>query len=725
MPTKNFVSDFGGVGDGQRQTVNITVSSGSPTLTVDTAIFVSGDVGKAISVWNGSNSKNVATISGFTSSTVVTLNSNFSWSATASSSDVLWGTDNTSAFTGASGSWRAYAITQTNPADIPILQIPDGNYCANIGGFNPLHEGVLNSVTVSGLSGTAANCKLMQLGGGEFRFGSNIAIAQHGLVNVGGNSARLQTTTAGASTAALVDPTTYGSRIVVGRSCLIAAFDMQSLNEKDYGYPPNSFFFEWNVISGYNSGTGVVTFENPLTQVYKSTYPRWGLLDTDFGSGGTQGSDQGGPATIWVAPDGYNNTVTMENMTIDSPHNQSAIHRRHWVGNNLIMNGPGMYPTQNDTVTLNNCVYPQQLEIDKMTNQVTWNNCTIRKLQQQSASPNKMTINGGTIDSLETCKFTECNNVAFTNEASIIFGVSAYGRTDRVILNGCSGINILQKGGAGTDDLGGNTSAFYTFDSGVLKALKTSNDGTSGRQNITRLFVPGTWIRFDDKYIDQIDDVYEDGTYCYIRFKNTTDWPFTPVIIMRAHPCPDLTVTGCTGTAVNLDDFQLAPNRSPAYSYSKRTYVGGPSSATVISPANSPTLLGRFVSEKINVTTAYTGAGSLSLSDSQFLNRTYVKRSDWTTSATFGSSVNAKITGERVIRAATTATGAQTSDSLENMTTPGEVNFTGTAASGVIWSANVTNGETPTITVEYIMDHGIPSAVPTAVAPLRLRLRAA
>lgn len=725
MPTKNFVTDYGGVGDGQRATLTVTVGAGTGNLSVGvgTGSFISGDIGKAIAIHYGS-SHYIGTITARSSADAITISPTIAGGIAGISSDVLWGTDNTAAFTGASGSWRAYAITQTNPADIPILQIPDGNYCANLGPFNSMHEGVLNSVTVSGLSGTAANCKLMQIGSAEFRFGSNIAIAQHGLVNAGGNSARLQTTTSGASTASLVDPTTYGSRIIVGRSCLIAAFDMQSLNEKDYGYPPNSFFFEWNVITGYNSGTGLVTFENPLSQVYKSTYPRWGLLDTDFGAGGTQGSDQGGPATIWVAPDGYNNTVTLENMTVDNPFFQSAVHRRHWVGNNLIMTGPGIYPTQNDTVVLNNCVYPQQLEIDKMTNQVTWNNCTIRKLQQQSASPNKMTINGGAIDILETCKFTECNNVAFTNEGTIILGVSAYGRNDRVILNSCSGIKIIQKGGAGTDDLGGNTSAFYTFDAGVLKALKTSNDGTSGRQNITRLFAPGTWIRFDDKYIDQVDDVYEDGTYCYIRFKNTTDWPFTPVIIMRAHPCPDLTVTGCTGTAFNLDDFQLAPNRSPAYSYSKRTYVAGPSSGTVINPSNSPTLLGKFVSEKINVTTAYVGAGSLSLSDSQFLNRTYIKRSDWTTSATFGSSVNAKIAGERVIRAATTPTGAQTSDNLEDMTTPGEVNFIGGAASGVIWSANVSNGETPTVTVEYIMDQGIPPAVPIAVAPLRLRLRA-
>lgn len=735
MPIKNLVSDFGGVGDGQRSTLLATITSGTGALSVGagTGSFVSGDIGKAIAIWSGSNYY-FGAITARSSADAITISPNITFALAAASSDILWGTDNTNAFTGVSG-WRAYAITQTNPADIPILQIPDGNYCYQASAS--LHEGVFNDVKVTGLSGVAANCILMQLQNSEMRFGSNIAIGQKGLFNTGGNSVRLQTASSGSGTVTLSNPTgldasgsTYGSRIVVGRACLIAAYDMQGLYHSDFGYPPNSYFYEWNTISGYNSGTGVVTLQTPLTQAYKSTYPQWGNDNT------SSAADQGGPATLWVAPDGYDTTVTLENFTVDSPHNQSALHRRRWIANNLVMNGPGLYPTQNDVVTLNSCVYPQILEIDKMVGQVTWNSCTIRALQQQSASPNRMIVNGGTIQSLETAKYTEVNNAAFTSTADITLGVGGYGRTSRVVLNGCTGIATINRGGASTTDLfgssgpgsQGNASDFYDFSTGVLRFLKTNNDGkggvvgNSGQQNPTRLLVPGTWIFFDDKYLDQVQDVYEDGTYCYIRFNNTTAWPFTPVGRLSAHPCPDLTLTGCTGTADNLGDLQLAGSRKPAFSYSFRTYVGGPSSATVT--PNNPKLLGRFVSETLTVTTPYVAAGTLSFNDSQFLNRNYAKRSDYSTSATFGSTINMKASGARVIRAATTATGAQTNDSLEDMTAPGEVNFLGNAAAGVVWSANVSNGETPTITVEYVMDQGIPPAVPTAVAPLRLRLRA-
>jgi hypothetical protein len=111
--------------------------------------------------------------------------------------------------------------------------------------------------------------------------------------------------------------------------------------------------------------------------------------------------------------------------------------------------------------------------------------------------------------------------------------------------------------------------------------------------------------------------------------------------------------------------------------------------------------------------------------DAQFKNRPYYTPSNLTSAATdFGSSVNAKISGTRVIRAATTPTGTQASDDLEDLTAEGEVIFVGTSNSYPVWSANVTNGETPTVTIEYIMDQGIPPAIPTAVVPLRLRLRA-
>jgi hypothetical protein len=719
MPTKNFVSDFGGVGDGQRSTLIATITSGTGALSVVSGSFVTGDVGKAIAIWSGNNYY-FGAISARSSANAITITPNITFSLASASSDILWGTDNTNAFTGVSGSWRAYAQTQTNPVDIPILQIPDGSYAFRSDTFagGAMHYNVLNSVKVSGLSGTAANCKLMQFNNSEMRFGTDPAIvANAGLNNAGGNSARLQTAASGATSVLLVDPTAYGARIVVGRVCLIAAYDMQGLYESFFGYPPNSFFFEWNVITAYNSGTGQVTLQNPLTQAYKSTYPRWGTENTIFGS------DQGGPATIWVAPDGYNNTVTLENMTIDSPHNQCATHMRNQTLNNLIMSGPGLYPTQNDIVEINNCVYPQSLEIDKMVNQVTWNNSTINILQQQSASPNRMILNGGTINQLETAKYTEANNVAFGGSGIIICGVSAYGRTDRIVLNGCTDITAFQRGGASTSDLGGssgpgsvqNASDYYVFVSGVLKFLKSSNDsaGGQGQQNITRLFVPGTWITFDDKYIDRISDVYEDGTYCYVQFANTTNWPFTPVARLFAHSCPDFTMRNCTGTAPELEDWNQATARIPLYSYSKRAYTADGTGTTVKA---RPSVIGRLVTVKLNVTTP----ASVTFHESQFDNWPMLK-ADYST-YTFPPTIACVNGGLRTINGISTASGAQGSDSIPDLTSVGQVWSPGASFSGPIFSAN---GSNAVITVEFTMDQGIPPAVPVAVAPLRLRLRAA
>lgn len=727
MPTKNLVSDFGGVGDAQRVTVNITVASGLPTLTVGTGIFVSGDATKTISIWDGSNFK-TATISSFTSSTVVTLNSNFTWNSTASSADVLWGTDNTNALIGVSGSWRAYAITQTNTSDIPILQVPDGNYAYHADPSQGLSVGVLNSTKITGLSGVAANCKLMQFDNSEMRFGTNPAIVPNRGYNTtvsGANSVRLQTASGGATTSTVVnfgttaaDGSTFGSRVVVGRVCLLAAYDMQGTYESFFGYPPNSFFFEWNVITAYNAGTGLVTFQNPLTQGYSSLYPRWGVEDTQFGS------DQGGPFTMWVAPDGYNNTVTLENMTIDSPHNQCATHMRYQVLNNLVMNGPGLYPTQNDVVTISNSVYPQSLEIDKMTNEVIWNNCTLNIIQQQSASPNKMTFNGGTINHMECCKYTTANGVTFTGVGRIICGVSGYGRCNRIELNNCTGISILQQGGGSTDDLNGtsgtgsqaNASDYYTFVGGVIRILKSDNknpvpgSGNFGQQNLTRLFPPGGWINFDQKYFDQVEDVYEDGTYAYVKFKNTTDWPFTPVLRMGAHSCPDFSMTNCTGTAPELEDWNQALKRIPLYSYSKRTYTADGTGTTVKA---IPYMLGKLITAKYNVTTP----GSVTFHQSQFDNW-FTNKTDYT-SYTYSPTIACINGGLRTVRGGTTATGAQGSDSIPDLTSVGQIWMRGGSSSGPQFSAN---GSNAVITVEINTDQGIPPIV-TAMMPLFGRLR--
>ena len=746
MATRNLVTDFGAVGDAQRQTVNITVTSSSPTLTIvgATPFDPLTVAGKMISIWNGSSFKNgTVQASPSPTSSTVTLDSNIGFTVTNSSSDILWGTDNTNAFTGTTGSYRAWARTQTNPADPPQLLIPDGNfaYRSQTGVGQALNVGVLNNSKITGISGVAANCRIMQFSNGEMRFGYDVPIvANRGLqantAGIAGNSVRLNTVASGSNTVTLSNPAgtdlggaTYGNRIVVGRVCLIAAFDMQCTNEGEFGYPPNSYFFEWNLITAYNPGTGVVTLERPTAQEYKSTYPRWSKETTVFSA------DQGGPATLWVAPDGYNNTVTLENIMIDSPHNQCSCHARYWVANNIDMNGgPGLYPTQADVVEINDSVYSAGLEIDKMTNQVTWNNCTINALAQQSASPNRMIVNGGTIQQLGTAKYTEANNVAFTGLAKVNIGVTAYGRSERLVLNNCTGIATFQRNTATSDDLDGtviktNASDFFSFVGGVIKFLKTDNDsaGGTGQQNLTRYFVPGTWVLFDDKYIDQVIDVYEDGTYCYVQFANTTDWPFTPVARVTVHPCPDVTIRNCTGTAPELEDYNNAPARLPWMAYSRRTIVAGATAATALPSSARPNLIGKLSAIKLTVTSLFTGASALTFKQMQFDNGRYLRTSDYSSFNNLGNTINMKtgLNQTRVVANQAAGSNAQTGDTLFNFSTlGGDAWFYQNSLSSPVFSANVTNGDTPTVVVEWIMDQGIPPPVPTAVAPLRLRLRA-
>ena len=69
-----------------------------------------------------------------------------------------------------------------------------------------------------------------------------------------------------------------------------------------------------------------------------------------------------------------------------------------------------------------------------------------------------------------------------------------------------------------------------------------------------------------------------------------------------------------------------------------------------------------------------------------------------------GATINMKMAGVRTMTNASLPTGGV--DTLFNFATTGSVWFFGSGSSP-IFSANVTNGDTPTVTVEWIMDQGI------------------
>lgn len=706
MPTTDLVADYGAVGDGQHASVTGSLSSGaSPVLTPATPVFSSGDVGKAIVVYGPGfaypSSGSVITISSYNAGTgAVTLTGTNSTLRSSVAMEIIWGTDNTTAFM----AYRTWA--QGLGSDQAHLTIPDGHYCANIGPLSPLNLGVKNSL-ITGASGNAANCIISKCYSAEMRLGGDVSIVQNrGLTHASATMARLNSTTAGATTATLVDKVGYGSRITIGADCIIHGYDTQSVGSGSFGYPPNPYFYEVNKITDYADGT--ITLQNPLAYAYMSDWPVW--------STSSSVTDQGGAATIYVLTD-YDRTVEIRDITLLSPSEQIACHGREVILRNVIMPGYGVYPTMNANYEAHDCEFVVQLEVDKIVGAATFNNCTGGILKVQSSSPNTLTVTSGEWRQITgSAKNLIVDGLTLTgaggSDKQILLGLG-YGRTSSASLRNIVGLNNLADSGSANPGIhNGGFSSTMPMTDGVFSFLYSENDGFGGQQNPGANLVPGTWLSLDDKLYIQIQRVWGDGTTIYHQTNLTGDWPFS-FTNARAHPCPDFTMSNCTGADAQLEDYNQAPPRIPYRSYSKRTYTDdatGTTAKTVVP------VIGRLQTAKFTVTPT----GSVTFNASAFGNN-IVYKGDYTT-AVFAPTINMAHAGTRTMTGNSATAGAQTGDTFPDLTSLGHIWFRGNPFNGPVFSTNNTNA---VIVVEYIMDHGIPPVVPTAVVPLRLRLRAA
>jgi hypothetical protein len=189
-------------------------------------------------------------------------------------------------------------------------------------------------------------------------------------------------------------------------------------------------------------------------------------------------------------------------------------------------------------------------------------------------------------------------------------------------------------------------------------------------------------------------------------------------------PARSVYFENCTGTDEVLDLCQAGARNKPLWSYTNRTYTGT-NAGDVIK------MLGNLVSIKINVIRAYSGVqGTLTAGLNTNNN---VKGVQSGSLITFGPRVNLKIIGERVWTIGST-TGLQSGDTLSRNGS----NVPGATITAPIWMSGIRfgpalsatiSGEDPSVwpeyTVEIITDQGIPAETPTAIVPLRWRLRAA
>lgn len=181
----------------------------------------------------------------------------------------------------------------------------------------------------------------------------------------------ISSTTQGATTVTCLTPAN-AAKYLVGASVMIACLDVQYA-----GFPPNLYRFEFRKVTAFNSGTGVVTLDQPLQLVHLSTFPD-----------GTPGNNAAGAARIWQLDIDYSSLFSYlplpipwdierytEGLTILNPSNAGATV-------DMSINGKSQYfkncnlnahsPSVAGRVIFENCTDPLLSEPDKLVKSILY-----------------------------------------------------------------------------------------------------------------------------------------------------------------------------------------------------------------------------------------------------------------------------------------------------------------------------------------------------------------
>lgn len=569
-------------------------------------------------------------------------------------------------------------ITVTVPAHVY-------NFSGNISLFPGVLGGITTVVNATGATFKAAS-------GGTFFLSNQVAIRDDST-----HSARVATANAGDTSITLLTPS-QNSRFSVNQWIAVAGLNLQP-----GGSPPNPAFFEFRKITAINAGSGLISFSPPLLQQYLSTWP-------DYGGAAP---DSGGPATIYALPPSWDNDITFNGLIVNQPE-QTYVKCRKVTFNNGSSVGSGnkgVVPTVSQSMTFNS--FDQtgvQIEVDKFVDELIYSGGQASLLQFQSMScantcaltnftvgtisgtPRNLTINSGAVPSLQ-------------------FGATGYGRTDAVTVNN-SVISAISTVSANVQDV---VAAGYTMAAGVIRWAKSNGP--------IAWAVPGTHIFFRGSNANsnnggRIISVTDDGTDTIITTTMAGGFPSVPLqnstrLDLVVHPCPVWNGSGNSGCTDIVDLNNSGAQGRPLFSYSKRTYTG----SDLAPGASGPNLWGRIRAANIAVSQASTRSGALSV---KLFGQFQAGALDPDNSATLWSpSLNVKAAATRSYVYGSGWSNAQSGDSLSD---PGNLWFAG--AQNPYASADISGeagGTWPIMEIEVRTDQGL---LPTAVAPLRLRLHA-
>jgi hypothetical protein len=438
----------------------------------------------------------------------------------------------------------------------------------------------------------------------------------------------------GRTLAQIVDSFTVGSIVCTSE------YDLQTI-----GYPPNNYYFQYNTVVAKDTVAGTITLSTPLERAYSDETPEYNPGDASYKF------DQGGPATLWMMYDYHDYTGTYENIQVLGGGVTASGGNSVLVKNCKFTNFP---PSSSQNIQFDDCIFTLETELDKFLTRVEFNRCEIASLSIQS-SPITVVVNDSTITGCTgiTRDFT-CNNSEFTSSISFTAGnlgqydVASF--TDTIFpstisvpsvgnysLVGCEfvdgtikGVSFLTEASTGTATVGQTITGATSGATGVIRSLPAANtimvDTVSGifeRREIvtTATFsatylwpvfgfgwaIPGAKIHLDTAncpraFSATVVRAYEDPPYICVEtdavsFPSYSDGPFIKV---GGNPCPNFTVTNCTG-----HDWALAWSQAPSpIQFGSWTKYWLKSNGLISSP---PPIWGKFKSMTVNVTTAYTG----------------------------------------------------------------------------------------------------------------------
>lgn len=649
-----------------------------------------------------------------------------------------------------------------------ILTIPNGIYSFQNQAALHCFSGIKNLLVIGGgMTTTILRNDIDQ----AYFLGGN------GLSGAPGNSARVMTVAAGASSVTL-KTVSDAAKFTVGLYVVVSGLDLQGIWMGGFGVPQNWHFFERKKVIAIDAVAGVVTFDSPLKYYYSAAWPNY-----DDGRNG--GVDQGGPASIFALDATWDTDIEYRDIEFNNFQNATFANGRNILFTRCRWPDPfGLQPSQNDIVTFDACDQSTNtMEVDKLIGKLVMKNGNIiHQIDFQSSSVEEWDLDASTVVHQVTGTPKKTVITRGSDVTGFQIGASSYGASVGPFIASDSTFHDFAVRSNGSAGYGGNFNQSYAISGNIVTASvgatvsSAVDDGSGGARlvvdntasilsgkdyffssnpparrydgfltmtvvdatHIDVKNVDGTSIPFTGAATGAIGGAQPwavPGAFATFSLPNGTMTPYNKIVDvslvgnfvqitfaatvptnatgLTLHPAASVTVTKCVGCD-DIVSLSAAPPGLPLYSWQRRTYTG-----VIGLTAQTPFVLWGYPKTfTFDVPHSYAGAGALAFHLSQFDNYP-VELADGSL-ATYAAVIDMKQGNRTVV--VTPATNSDGVDSGIVLPAGGPWFYRNSNSGPQFWPTDI-SGIDPSVSIAVTLqtDQGVGSpAGPTTAMRIRL-----